>query len=90
MDKEIKPFVMTGVILEKNLVASKENLIRELEAQIRDTGYVPHLDLDPVFVATPDFDDDKLRNFELTIYGSKCKNGEDPWQVAGVSNGRVV
>lgn len=86
MHENIKAFhdrgTMNGNI---NVIQEKERLVADLETSMRDSGYVPVLDLDPQFTRTLVGDS---YEFRLTIYGVKIK--EDAWQVTGISSGKLL
>ena len=85
MHDDIKRFGLTGEVTSGNFVSTRESLIREVEDSMRDEGYVPLLDLTPMFTreyrpGTETF------SFQLSVYGVYV--GEDEaWQLAGMTNG---
>ena len=87
MHENIKRFFLVGNLKEdENVLKRKEELIKELEVQMRDNDHVPVLDLEPQFTRKFDEKTDGF-TFVLTIYGVKEK---DSWQVTGISNGKIL
>lgn len=87
MHDDIKRFELTGTITSDKFVSARESLVRELEASMRDGGFVPVLDLHPQFTReynpeTQDF------NFTLSVYGTHV--GEESWRIAGMMNGTPI
>lgn len=88
MHDEIKRFSLEGEIGDNNMVEAKERLITFLEAQLRDAGHVPALDLEPQFTLDYDRNTEKY-NFELSIYGIHVGK-EQACSTAGVMNGKTI
>lgn len=88
MHDDIKRFHLTGTVTSDTFVSTRERLIEDLEASMRDEGYVPVLDLPPQF--TRDFDaENETFEFVLSCYGT-FKGEERSWLVAGIMNGREI
>lgn len=89
MHENIKAFHTRGVMDPMaNLVSTKERLVLDLEATMRELGYVPVLDLEPQL--TREFiEKDESHSFKLTVYGVLVK-GKNPWEWAGISNGKLM
>lgn len=88
MHDEIKKFLLTGEISDKDIVKTKTRLLEAQEAVMRDEGYVPDLDKDPQFTMSylPEF---SKFTFTLTIYGIYV--GKDKaWATGGVMSGKVI
>lgn len=89
MHDEIKKFALDGIIADSsNLVKAKENLVKNLEDQMRDFGYVPALDLEPQFTLqfAPEYE---RYDFVLSIYGIYV--GKDKsWDTAGIMTGKPI
>jgi len=96
MHDEIKRFSLDGEISESNLVAAKERLVTFLESQMRDSGCVPALDLEPQF--TLDYDAEReVHNFILSVYGihvgreRACQASSSAEQaIAGIMAGKTI
>jgi hypothetical protein len=82
--KPIKKFNLNGIIHDESALGRlKQEYIRLLESEMRLSGYVPRLDIDPDF--TVDYNDrKKYFEFELTVHGihtgrkqSECIEGVD-------------
>jgi len=59
----------------------KEEYIRLLIVQMRETGYVPRIDIEPSF--TLDYNNEKESfNFKLTIYGIFVGRKKTEWIIA--------
>lgn len=88
MHDEIKRFALTGEVDSGTFVSARDALIQEVEATMRDEGYVPVVDLIPQFTRmfkpeTGTFD------FELSVYGAFV--GEDKaWEVRAWTNGTLI
>lgn len=84
---DIKAFTLTGTMSGATFVKSRERLLHEVEAGMRDDGFVPHLDLKTLF--TRSMDAEGNFDFEVTMYGIFV--GEDQsLYVAGVTDGKEV
>lgn len=83
----IKGFQVDGVISGDSFVTTRERLLHEIEVQMRDEGYVPHLDLNPIttreYVSEGNFD------FKITVYGVYIGE-EKSLSVAGVTDGKEI
>lgn len=88
MHDNIKKFFLEGKVSEDNLVQHKEEVLRVLEDQMRDSGYVPVLDMEPQFTLNYD-EDNELFDFVATIYGVKVGT-QQSWQIAGILNGKTI
>ncbi len=59
----------------------KEEYIRLLIVQMRETGYVPRIDIEPSF--TLDYNNEKESfNFKLTVYGIFIGRKKTEWIIA--------
>jgi hypothetical protein len=88
MHDNIERFYLTGELNDDNIVQAKENLIYFLESQMRDTGFVPVLDLEAQF--TLDYQPDReLFVFELSVYGAEVGEGQS-WETAGIMGGKLI
>lgn len=89
MHENIKKFFLDGIVGDdENLVQSKEFLIKNLEDQMRDNGFVPVLDMDPQFTLSYNVEKDYY-DFNLSIYGVKVGR-QQSWDVAGIMNGKTL
>jgi hypothetical protein len=74
-------------MLGKNLFQSQETFRNDVLTQMRDEGFAPVIDMDPVFKWSWLKDD--LYEFTYTIQGVYV--GKDKsWQTEGVSNGKRI
>lgn len=88
MHDDIEKFSLDGEIADSNIVATKENLVKTLEDNMRDLGYVPCLDLEPQF--TLDYrPESENYEFELTVYGIHVGK-ELSWSTAGMMSGKAI
>jgi hypothetical protein len=87
MHDDIKRFGQDGYA-DDNHVQNKEWLVRELETQMRDQGYVPCLDNEPQYTAHF-VSAEKGFWFELSVYGIFVGK-EDAWRLSGVTNGKQI
>jgi len=80
--KPIKHFMVDGAIKdEANVPRLKEEYIKLLIVQMRETGYVPRIDIEPSF--TLDYNSEKESfNFKLTIYGIFVGRKKTEWIIA--------
>ena len=80
--KPIKNFMVDGTIKDEATVPRlKEEYIRLLIVQMRETGYVPRIDIEPSF--TLDYNSEKESfNFKLTIYGIFVGRKKTEWIIA--------
>lgn len=85
MHKEIERFHIDGETDGAHLIACRENFERWLLIEMRDQGYVPHLDLSSVF--TVQWHKDDKYKFEVSMYGVYVGDVEN---VEGVSDGRTI
>lgn len=87
MHDEIKRYELTGTITSDRFVSARDALIKELEASMRDDGYVPVLDFIPQF--TRDYNSaEENFTFKLSIYAIYV--GEASWHMAGQMNGTLI
>lgn len=86
MHESIKRYHLSGEVKYDMLTRVRETLEQTVEANMRDEGYVPVLDLEPHFTQSLN---DK-GNFEVTmsIYGAFV--GDEAWQVAGIMAGKTI
>ena len=88
MHDDIKRFSLDGEIDSSNLVEEKERLIQFLETQMRDSGFVPALDLEPQF--TRNYVPAKESySFELSCYGIHVGKVK-AWELAGIMGGKTI
>lgn len=92
MHDDIKRFSLNGEITDASLIEAKERLVNFLENQMRDSGCVPSLDLEPQFTLDYDVESDKY-NFELTVYGidvgrERACSSVEP--IAGIMAGKTI
>ena len=82
----LKPFTISGSILETALVEEKYRLEGELSKLLRDSGYIDVLDLDPDWSLWYDQEEVSYR-FSLVMYGVEC---DRPWDYAGILGGKKI
>jgi hypothetical protein len=88
MHEEIKKFLLTGEISDKDIVKTKARLVEAQEAVMREEGYVPDLDKDPQFTMSYLPELSKF-TFTLTVYGIYV--GKDKaWTTGGVMGGKPI
>ncbi len=87
--KPLKKFYISGVIQDEALLGRlKIEYIRLLVSEMRLSGYVPRLDLDPDF--TIGYNDIKnFFEFELSIHGVYAGKRKSEW-IAGVDGTKPV
>jgi len=74
--------MVDGIIKDEAAVPRlKEEYIRLLIVQMRETGYVPRIDIEPSF--TLDYNNEKESfNFKLTVYGIFVGRKKTEWIIA--------
>lgn len=88
MHDEIKKFLLTGEISDKDIVKTKQRLVDAVEADMREQGYVPDLDKEPQFTMSYLPELSKF-TFVLTIYGIYV--GKDKaWTTGGIMGGKTI
>lgn len=88
MHQDIKRFSLDGNITSDAFLQERERLIEDLEADMRDQGYVPVLDLLPHFTREYDAESEAF-TFILSCYGTEVGE-EESWAIAGIMNGRAI
>lgn len=83
----IRRFQMQGQTSEANIIISQENLRRELINQMRDEGFVPLYDIDPVWQWR--WLQKDIYDFVLTMQGVHLGK-EKAWQTEGISAGKAI
>jgi len=80
--KPIKNFYLDGIIKdESHIPRLKEEYLRLLVIQMRETGYAPRIDIEPDF--TLKYDSDKnCFEFGLTAYGMYVGRKKIEWIIA--------
>lgn len=88
MHDDIERFSLDGEIDSSNLVEAKDRLVQFIEAQMRDNGFVPCLDIEPQF--TRDYNAEKeIYNFQLSVYGIKVGRAK-ACETAGIMGGKAI
>jgi hypothetical protein len=87
--KPIKKFNLNGVIHDESALSRlKEEYIRLLESEMRLSGYVPRLDINPDF--TIDYNErKKYFEFELTVHGIHTGRKQSEW-IAGIDGSTPI
>lgn len=88
MHDEIKRFALEGQIDSSNLVEAKDRLVLALEAQMRDDGFVPVLDLEPQFTRTYNVERENY-DFTLSVYGAYVGRNKE-CETAGIMSGKRI
>lgn len=79
--KPIKSFALEGTILDDSKIARlKEEYIRLLGLEMRLSGYVPRLDIDPDFTISYN-EDRNVFSFKLTTYGTFIGKKKSRWTI---------
>ena len=80
--KPIKSFAIDGAIKDDaHIIRLKEEYIRLLIIQMRETGYIPRIDIEPDF--TLEYDNKKdCFEFKLTVYGIYVGKKRVEWIIA--------
>ena len=80
--KPIKSFYIDGVISDdSHIVRLKEEYIRLLIVQMRETGYIPRIDIEPDFTLEYDSEKNCFR-FKLTVYAIHVGKKKVEWIIA--------
>lgn len=67
-NKKIHDFQISGELADDSLFGHREKIERLIDMQMRDSGYVPHLDLDTQYFIS--YNHDKgLHEFTLVSFG---------------------
>jgi len=87
--KPIKKFNLNGIIHDESALGRlKQEYIRLLESEMRLSGYVPRLDINPDF--TVDYNDrKKYFEFELTVHGIHTGRKQSEW-IEGIDGSKPI
>jgi hypothetical protein len=87
--KPIKKFYLDGIIHDESALGRlKEEYVRLLESQMRFSGYVPRLDINPDF--TLDYNHrKKYFEFQLTVHGTYTGRKQSEW-IAGIDGSTAI
>ena len=89
MHEEIKRFGFKGIVAEgTNVVEFKNSMVRFVENQMREEGFVPALDIEAQYTQQYHQEHNNY-SFEISVYGLYVGE-EKAWQAAGVMNGRTI
>jgi hypothetical protein len=83
----IRRFVIAGVMPDWNLAQSLDTFKHTIEDMMRVEGYVPVLDIDPVYIRTWLKDD--YYNFQYIWQGVHVGK-DDAWLIEGISAGKKI
>lgn len=86
MHEDIQRFVRSG--WTDNTARSREEMIDDLERQMRDEGYVPSIDNYPQYTVNYVEETEKFF-FILSVY-MVYVGKEESWEVSGVTNGKKI
>lgn len=89
MHEEIKRFGHEGVVAGSvDVIEFKQNMVRWVEAEMKDEGFIPALDIEVQYTQDYSAADDTYK-YRLSIYGLYV--GRDKaWDAVGVMNGRTI
>lgn len=87
--KPIKKFNLNGVIHDESALGRlKQEYVRLLESEMRLSGYVPRLDIEPDF--TVDYNHrKKYFEFELTVHGIHTGRKQSEW-IEGIDGSKPI
>lgn len=86
--RKIKEFVLEGIISDASLPSHRQSVEKLLDTQMRDGGYVPHLDLDTLYYIS--YNEEKEHfSFECTMFGVHVGK-KWAWEVAGLSGSKFI
>ena len=87
--KTITKFNLNGIIHDESALGRlKQEYIRLLESEMRLSGYVPRLDINPDF--TVDYNDrKKYFEFELTVHGIHTGRKQSEW-IEGIDGSKPI
>ncbi len=88
-NKRIKDFTIEGIIADDSFILGhRENMEKVLDVQIRDSGYVPHLDLDTqYFISYNELDDSySFTLIAFAVYVGKKKS----WEIVGLTGSTYI
>lgn len=88
MHDEIRKFYLEGIMLDANVVETRERLVRHLESMMRDYGYVPSVDNEEQFTLDWDGEQNQFK-FKLTVYGVMVGK-ERAWELSGMTSGKEI
>ena len=83
----IRRFAVAGDFLETKMIQTKETVHRVVSNMMRDEGYVPLLDVSPVFQT--DYRGGERYYFTYTVHGVFVGK-EEAWHIAGVMDGKLI
>jgi hypothetical protein len=87
--RPIKRFSLDGVIQDDSKIGRlKEEYLRILHLEMKLSGYVPRLDIDPDFTIEYNVTGDSY-NFEISIYGTYVGKKKSEW-VVGIDGTDVI
>ena len=88
-NKRIKDFVIEGVIADDSyIVGHREKMEKLIDVQIRDNGYVPHLDLDTQYFISYNETD---QSFSFTLVAFAVYVGKKKaWEIVGLSGSTYI
>ena len=88
-NKRIKDFTLMGEIAgDSYLWGNREKVEKLIDVQMRDFGYVPHLDLDTQYFIHYNVEKDTY-SFELIAFGVYVGK-QKAWKIAGLSGSEYV
>ena len=88
MHFSIKSFYRKGTITSNQFFTAKERIIKDIEGEMRDEGYVPVLDY-PLLFTRNYIQEEENFEFEITLCGAYIGE-EESWLVGGIMNGTKV
>jgi hypothetical protein len=88
-NKRIKDFIIEGTIADDSFIyGHREKMEKVLDVQMRDAGYVPHLDLDTQYsLSYNDIDD----SFSFNLLGFAVFVGKKKsWEIVGLTGSTYI
>lgn len=85
----VRDYTLGGTLGEKNISTEKERIVFFLESMAREDGFVPVLDMEPVWDLEYDHSIGAFR-FELSLVVHKLEEGKDPWDYSGISKNILI
>lgn len=88
-NKRIKDFLISGTLADDSfIVGHRERIEKLLDVQMRDFGYVPHLDLDTQYYLEYN-EKNNTYEFECIAFGVYVGKKKS-WEIVGLSGNQYV
>lgn len=83
-NKRIKSFTIEGTIADDNFIfGHRDKIEKVLDTQVRDSGYVPHLDLDTNYSISYNLESNTYE-FSITMY-TVYVGKKRAWEIVGIT-----